>query len=557
MASFTERYHELTKYNPNTIDRLGPVHWESQPSTFKSISSKEKIDLLSHLQSLINTLDQSSSPNPNPSLASSPNPSLKPGLETIASLLFFTLGLTARYLDQAGQDFFLRASPSAGGLYPTEIYVAVRNQPDLADGLYHYHSLKSALIPVWQGSFWADLNHYFLGQKSIEAADTLFLFTGLYGRSAWRYKERAYRRILLDTGHAVGNLVAACNHFHLDTALLGGFVDEGLEELLFLTHKEEFPLLAVAIGPNGTIPQPIGQYPSCSPEKAYEILLANQANQANQSQLANSSNSQVTDPMQVQQNFCERIRHDEMVRPPVISVTTPFFSSSSTSSSAPSASTSPISQPISILKTILNRRSCRSFTGKPITLAQLKANLSFAFSNSSSISLSNSTSNSSISSPTDPSESPPSLPQTTSPLNQLAPNQMQFHIVALNVIGLEAGVYEFDPIHQNLTLKRGGDFSSQSLFMCLGQELASDCAFALVYTSDLAALTEAYGDRGYRYACLDAGQIGERIQLYAIHQNLGSSGIGGYYDDEVNDLLELPLSHGILYLTVVGVPDEN
>jgi hypothetical protein len=93
--------------------------------------------------------------------------------------------------------------------------------------------------------------------------------------------------------------------------------------------------------------------------------------------------------------------------------------------------------------------------------------------------------------------------------------------------------------------------------MCLGQDLASECAFALVHTADLAALAEDYGDRGYRYACMDAGQIGERLNLWAVHQELGSSGIGGYYDDQANELLEAPLAHGILYITLVGVPEAE
>jgi SagB-type dehydrogenase family enzyme len=137
----------------------------------------------------------------------------------------------------------------------------------------------------------------------------------------------------------------------------------------------------------------------------------------------------------------------------------------------------------------------------------------------------------------------------------LAPGRLGFHVVALDVEGLEPGVYDLDPSTLRLALRRSGDFRSETYFMCLGQDLASECAFALVHTADLAALAEAYGDRGYRYACMDAGQIGERLNLWAVHQGLGSSGIGGYYDDQANELLEAPLAHGILYISLVGVPE--
>jgi nitroreductase len=105
--------------------------------------------------------------------------------------------------------------------------------------------------------------------------------------------------------------------------------------------------------------------------------------------------------------------------------------------------------------------------------------------------------------------------------------------------------------------QRSGDFRSETYFMCLGQDLAAECAYALVYTADLAALAGVYGDRGYRYACLDAGQIGERLNLWAVHQGLGSSGIGGYYDDQGNELLAAPLAQGILYISLVGVPEPE
>jgi SagB-type dehydrogenase family enzyme len=144
--------------------------------------------------------------------------------------------------------------------------------------------------------------------------------------------------------------------------------------------------------------------------------------------------------------------------------------------------------------------------------------------------------------------------QRESPL--LTRDVIGFHLVAFAVEGLPSGVYALDPETLALTLRREGDFRGDLHAVSLGQDIAADCAFALVYTADMERLVSVYGDRGYRYACLDCGLIGERVQLWAVHRELGSSGIGGYYDDLANELLELPLSHGVLYLTVVGVPEE-
>ena len=83
-------------------------------------------------------------------------------------------------------------------------------------------------------------------------------------------------------------------------------------------------------------------------------------------------------------------------------------------------------------------------------------------------------------------------------------------------------------------------------------------ALVLVPTPELAVqVSEAvrrYGDRAYRYVHLDAGYLGERLNLAAVRQGLGASGIGGFFDDEVNGVLGLPEREAVVYLTTLGVP---
>jgi SagB-type dehydrogenase family enzyme len=496
VPSFTERYHELTKYRPETIDRLGGARWAEQPEPFKDVPEGRSVDLIPHLQAVFK--DVESPPDPLfPWLRDEALPSL-------TRLLHCTLGLTARLSgggDSEGEhDMFLRAAPSAGGLYPTEVYVAVRDFPDLPSGIYHYHSRRSALIPVWEGDFFADLKHHFLGHPSVAHSKCVVLFTGLYGRSAWRYKERAYRRILLDTGHAAANLLEMSEAMSLDAVLLGGFLDEGLEELLFLGRKEECPLLGIALGPSGSLGPSGGQVPGPPPEVA--IMRA-----------------EPEDPMQVQQNACERIVPGEASRPPVL---VPH-----SHESEPGLHIGDLAA-FNPQTAILARRSTRRFNDGSILLRDADDMLRFAFRALGA--------------------------QHDRAL--LTSGVIGFHVIAFAVEGLVPGVYDLDPETLAVSLRREGDFRSDLHAISLGQDIAAECAFALIYTADMDALVSRYGDRGYRYACMDCGMIGERIQLWAGHRELGSSGIGGYYDDLANELLQLPLNHGVLYLTVVGVPDE-
>ncbi len=483
MPSFTERYHELTKYRPETIDKLGGVHWDEQPNPFKDVSPGRKIDLVPHLKSLFDKIETP----PDPA-----GPWLKDeALPALARLLYFTLGITARVEDGPGVHF-LRAAPSAGGLYPTEVYVAVRDFSDLPAGIYHYHSLKSALVPVWEGNFTADLRHHFLDHPVLGESRCVFLFTGIYGRSAWRYKERAYRRILLDTGHAAANLLEMARALGLDASPLGGFQDDDLEELFFLARKQEFPLLGAALGP--ALSSAVGQHPGAPPAQAVK-------------------RADAKDPMQVQQNACERIYRDQPLRPPV---------------APPSAGARFDAAGFNPQSVILRRRSTRKFNGGSLLLKDAEDMLRYAFRPAGMIG--------------------------PSPL--LAPGQLEFNLAVFAVEGRAPGIYSLESETLVWNLKKAGDFREELRGVSLGQDLASECSWALIYTADIPRLVSVYGDRGYRYACMDAGQIGERIQLWAVHRDLGSSGIGGYYDDLANELLGLPLTHGILYITLVGVPEE-
>ena len=82
-----------------------------------------------------------------------------------------------------------------------------------------------------------------------------------------------------------------------------------------------------------------------------------------------------------------------------------------------------------------------------------------------------------------------------------------------------------------------------------------DCAFAVVHTFDLSAAVERLGDRAYRSAHLEAGLVGQRLNVAALQLGFGASGIGGFFDDCVNSLIGLGPRHAVAYITTIGVPE--
>ena len=68
---------------------------------------------------------------------------------------------------------------------------------------------------------------------------------------------------------------------------------------------------------------------------------------------------------------------------------------------------------------------------------------------------------------------------------------------------------------------------------------------------------ERYGDRAYRYLHIDSGHLGERINLAAVSRDVAVSGIGGFFDDEVNRLLDVEDGCELMAVIALGYPAES
>ena len=131
-------------------------------------------------------------------------------------------------------------------------------------------------------------------------------------------------------------------------------------------------------------------------------------------------------------------------------------------------------------------------------------------------------------------------------------NLIETFIAVSGVDGLEEGCYYYAPKAQELRQIRFKNFRQELHRLCLGQNLGRDAAVVLFHTADLNRATLQYGDRVYRYLHMDAGHLGQRLNLAAIRLGLGVSGIAGFFDDEVNEVLGIPIDEAVLYITDTG-----
>lgn len=124
------------------------------------------------------------------------------------------------------------------------------------------------------------------------------------------------------------------------------------------------------------------------------------------------------------------------------------------------------------------------------------------------------------------------------------------------VEGLEAGVYHYNVYLHALELVRLGDFSKELAKAALNQPWVEKAMVNLVIVADYERTTIRYGDRGYRYVHMEVGHVGQNVYLQACVLGLGTVVVGAFYDNEVKEILGLPVKYHPLYIMPLGYAKE-
>jgi|Deesub1362A_J573_1020465.scaffolds.fasta_scaffold26444_1 SagB-type dehydrogenase family enzyme len=148
-------------------------------------------------------------------------------VQHIAQLLWSAQGIT----DKA-RGF--RAVPSAGALYPLELYVIVGAVEGIEPGVYHYLCKQHLLELVKRGDMRQKLALSALGQKFIGEAPASIVITADYKRTEVKYGRRAKQYVHIEVGHAGQNLYLQAQSLGIATVVVGAFYDEMVAEVLDL-----------------------------------------------------------------------------------------------------------------------------------------------------------------------------------------------------------------------------------------------------------------------------------------------------------------------------------
>jgi SagB-type dehydrogenase family enzyme len=170
------------------------------------------------------------------------------GPDVLSSLLWASSGIQRKEM-----GFEFRTAPSAGGLYPIETYIVVHRVEGLDQGVYHYNVRHHAVEEMKKGDFRPHIAQAALGQLMCAQAAIVIIWTAVFNRSKWKYKQRAYRYVYLDAGHMAQNLALAATSIGLGSCQVGALFDDEVNEILGLDGISESVLYMSVVGQTGLV----------------------------------------------------------------------------------------------------------------------------------------------------------------------------------------------------------------------------------------------------------------------------------------------------------------
>jgi len=160
-------------------------------------------------------------------------------LAEVSQLLWAAQGIT----NEQGQ----RAAPSAGALYPLELYLFAGNVSDLNAGIYKYQPQEHQLLRIIEADKREELCQAALSQSSVKGAAAVIVFTAVYERTTGKYGERGIRYVQMEVGHAAQNVYLQAVSLNLGTVTIGAFDDEKVKKIVQMAEEEK-PLYIMPVG---------------------------------------------------------------------------------------------------------------------------------------------------------------------------------------------------------------------------------------------------------------------------------------------------------------------
>ncbi len=584
-----QRYHEAVAHSRGRLSGHR-LDWANKPAVFKEYVGLPRYALPRQMDvpptSLWGVLGTMAGALGHGSRSSSADGSSF-SVEALSAVLYHAAGIT-RVLPRQQGEFSLRACPSAGALYPCEMYLSWPGSDLLAAGLYHYGPARHELVRLRQGG--VDAGSFGMPGPSGEAGpsgEVLVFCTTIFFRSAWKYRARAYRYVNLDCGHVTEGLCLGLAAYGVEYSVEQDFADEAVNAYLGVDPEREGCLAVIRVGAGLAAPETLQDPPNVAgrseqqdqsegvelagqaghelqPEESGQTAQTDQAGQPGQTaqtaQLGQTARTAQTGQtgqtgqpgqgstpavgalpagmaalsrMAAADSLPQALTRIHQAASVLAGLPGGVLPMGRESSGAPEIWSQPPQGPgpderLGMFPAMAARRSRRDFVPMQLpegTLAKIVAVLC---------------------APMHPAGPRPSAH------SQPAGRACRVGFLAGEAVRVPEGFYMLDRETGAISRRRSGNMRSAMASVCLDQSWMVNAALHVLFLADLPELEHAFGARGYRRAQQAAGRLGHRLYLAAESLGLGACGVGAFFDAEATEALSLHGGEALLYVLALG-----
>ncbi|MFC4449155.1 SagB/ThcOx family dehydrogenase [Halorussus aquaticus] len=496
-------YHERTKHA--TSDFPNPdleLDFETMPRPFKSLRDRPRESLPGVRAPVLPALSVVAEADADP-LAGTEQTARDPvDAVTVASLCYYAAGIkaeSAHPADEVAHPTYYRAASCTGNLHHIDAYVVCADLDGLDAGVYHFDPTTFSLDVLREGDYRGALADAAGPGAGVADAPVTVAVTSEWWRNAWKYRERTYRHAFWDSGTVVANLLGTAHAFDLPASVVTGFDDRSVADLLGVAPETEAPLELVSVGRGAPDGGPsANESPPVEPVEPETV--AHPAHDRSHDLPYEAWAGSTLSDGESAAAWRDRVREAGSVGSvsPGDGERVPL---------APVDYETEVARPL--WNAIRRRRSCREFADEPLSRRKLGTVLDRATRG---------------------------VPGDWNAGDASGLRFNDVYVLATDVEEVPDGSYQFHPEEE--ALERLGDATSRDQTrLALGQEWAGDAHVNVYCMTDVDAVVEELGDRGYRLAQLEAGVVLGRLYLatYA-HRPLGGTGLT-FFDDEVTEFL--------------------
>lgn len=170
-------------------------------------------------------------------------------ISELHSILHYSYGITGyKKIDTIGENWNYRSVPSGGGLFPLELYIYINNSA-LPKGIYHFRADNNSLEIIDNKELIQELSNSISADNiNLSECSCLVFVTSIFQRTMLKYGERGYRFILQEVGFVGQNISLISEALNLKSCMLGGFIDDDINEILNINGVTETIQSIIVIG---------------------------------------------------------------------------------------------------------------------------------------------------------------------------------------------------------------------------------------------------------------------------------------------------------------------